>query len=306
MNVIVIFGATASGKSKVSIELAKLIDGEIISADSMQIYKGLNIGTAKVTLDEMEGVAHHMIDVVESTQKFSVSDYKEMATMAIKDILSRKRQPIICGGTGLYLDALIKNIDFESQPMESEVRKQLILEHLQHGNSYMHEKLKQIDPISAQNIHENNTKRVIRAIEATMLKGIPFSQQKENAVENKSEFEFKLYGLEVSRGKLYERINLRVVKMFRDGLENEVANLFENGLLSEITASQAIGYKEFVPYFEGGATLDEVKEKIKMETRRYAKRQNTWFKRYIEAKWIDCNVLSAKEAAEVILASNLQ
>ncbi len=299
--VLVVFGPTASGKSSVAIELAKLLNGEVISADSMQIYRDMDIGTAKVTTPEMQGIPHHLINVVDANQKFSVADFKKLAVEAISDILSRGKLPIICGGTGLYIDALIKNISFEEEPEESELRKSLFAEHKAKGNALMHSRLAKLDPDSAAAIHENNTKRVIRALEVTIQSGIPFSLQKERAISNPPEFDFRMFGLAHEREVLYERINFRVDLMFQQGLVEE-AKQFMNSHPAA-TSAQAIGYKELATYFSGAQTLDEATEKIKMETRRYAKRQITWMKRYSDAFWINCMNLSAAEiAAQIIKA----
>ena len=293
--VIVLFGPTASGKSSVAIELAKKINGEIISADSMQIYRGMEIGTAKVTPTEMQGIPHHLINIVDRSQNFNVADYKNLATNAIRDIFARGKIPIVCGGTGLYIDALIKNINFEVHTEHSILREELIELHQKNGNAWLHDKLKEVDPVSANLIHENNVKRVIRALEVSIKTGILFSEQKKIAIEKNSEFDFKLFGLRYPRNILYEKINIRVDQMFENGLLKEARDLYKHDLIETTTALQAIGYKECNDFFSGNKNLEEVIEKIKMETRRYAKRQITWFNRYLETIWIDCDELSKKE-----------
>ncbi|MEI6738330.1 MAG: tRNA (adenosine(37)-N6)-dimethylallyltransferase MiaA, partial [Pseudomonadota bacterium] len=216
--VCVLFGPTASGKSSVAIALAHLLGGEVISADSMQLYRGLDIGTAKVTQKEMQGIPHHMIDILEPSQKFSVAEFKSQALLVIADILARGKTPVVCGGTGLYLDALLRNISFDETPQESPLRADLFAEHAQKGNAWMHAKLEALDPASASAIHANNVKRVIRALEVTLQTGISFSKQKQTAVELPSPYQFQLFGLVHKREVLYARIDTRVDLMFAQGL----------------------------------------------------------------------------------------
>ncbi|MEI6131569.1 MAG: tRNA (adenosine(37)-N6)-dimethylallyltransferase MiaA [Bacillota bacterium] len=301
--VIVIFGPTASGKSSVAVEVAKALDGEIISADSMQIYRGMNIGTAKITNSEMNDVPHHLIDIVDPSENYSVADFKSSAETVIKDIFARRKTPVICGGTGLYIDALVKNISFETNNVDYTLRNELFQQHSEKGSAWMHDVLEKLDPDSAKVIHENNVKRVIRAIEVTTQTGIPFSKQKNIAVSQPSKFDFLMFGLARNRENLYARINERVEMMFEAGLETEYLKLSEGVGNPSFTSTQAIGYKELDEYFAGRQTMQEAKEKIKMETRRYAKRQITWFKRYTEALWIDCDNLTTREISKQILNS---
>lgn len=278
---LIIGGATASGKSQLAIKLAKKFNGEIISADSMQIYKDMNIGTAKITAKECDGIKHHLIDIVEPNQSFSVSEFKEKAQNIIQNLKIEGKLPIIVGGTGLYINALIYDYNLSEQNLK--LRDELNLEYQQNGIDYMYEKLTKLDPISAKTIHKNNIKRVIRALEVflTTNKSISDKQDKKNSVPH------LLYAINYDRQTLYERIDLRVEKMFRFGLVDEVKGLIEKGINFDMQSMQAIGYKEFRDYFNGRITLEDTKELIKKHSRNYAKRQETWFKRIESCKWLN-------------------
>ena len=282
--ILVLAGPTAVGKTELSIRLAKALNGEIVSTDSMQIYKGMDIGSAKITEEEMQGVKHHMLDVVEPDKAFSVADYKEMAEKAIKDILSRGKLPILTGGTGLYINALTCNMNFTESEKDDEYRNQLNKLMDEEGPEYVHNMLKEIDPISYEAIHPNNRKRVIRALEVYKLTGKPFSSYNAGDDLYKSKYDVYYYVLNMDRAKLYERINKRVDLMLENGLVNEAKDVLSSKL--SFTSIKAIGYKELLPYFNGEKTLDECVEKLKMETRRYAKRQITWFKRDLDIDWL--------------------
>ncbi|HKK95824.1 MAG TPA: tRNA (adenosine(37)-N6)-dimethylallyltransferase MiaA [Anaerovoracaceae bacterium] len=296
VNVYVITGPTASGKTKVAIELAKKLGGEIVSCDSMQIYKKMDIGSAKPTEDELNEVKHHLIGVIEPTENFTVAKYQSMALDAIDDIVSRGKIPIVAGGTGLYLNALLFDMDFAARPDNSKRRNEL---EAMTGET-LYEYLKEIDMEATNRIHKNNTKKVIRAIEAAELgnKVKPLNDCKDRC----GLYNFKLYALNWDREKLYERINTRVDKLIELGLVEEVRNLFKEGLNCENISMKGIGYKEIIEHIEGGLTLEEAVYLIKRNTRRFAKRQITWFKRYEDMTWIDVDEpMSANDIVEKIL-----
>lgn len=284
--VIVVCGPTASGKTAVGVELAIRLGGEVVSADSMQIYKGLAISTAKPTYEEMKGIPHHLMDFLEPDEPFSVADYVKMARECISDIRSRGKLPIIVGGTGLYINSLIDNISFDHIVSDDNLRKKLEAEASEMGKEHMHEKLRSLDPEAAERIHPNNIIRVIRAIEMCLLSGKSGSENREESRKNESPYEPCMIGLTCfDRQVLYDRINRRVDKMLDEGLEAEVRAVYEKYKLR--TAFNAIGFKEMIPYFEGECSLEEATDKIKQESRHYAKRQLTWFRRDVRITWAD-------------------
>lgn len=281
-----VVGPTASGKTDYAIKLAAENGGEVVSCDSMQIYRHMDIGTAKPTKEEMNGIPHHMIDVAEPWENFSVAKFARMARECIEDVLSRGKVPILCGGTGLYFDSVINNIDFKESESDPEYRRELELLAERHGNEYVHNMLKKIDPQSAENSHPNNLKRVIRALEIYKITGVTKTQlDKESRRERL--YDAEIFGMLREREELYSRIDRRVDIMMQQGLLSEVENLLGMGLNPNSTAMQAIGYKELVEYLNGDCTLDEAVDKIKLFSRRYAKRQMTWFKRNKEIKWLN-------------------
>jgi len=285
--VIVILGPTASGKTKLSIELAKDIDGEIVSADSMQIYKYMDIGTAKPTEEEKQGIKHHLIDEITPDEEFSVARFQQLAVKYIDDIINRGKIPIVCGGTGLYIDSLIYNIEFGDTICDWELRERLRKEALEKGNEYLHNKLKEIDPEAAEKIHMNNVKRVIRAIEVYTYTHKTISMLQKESRNNPSKYKFYVFGLSMGREKLYERINQRVDRMIEKGLVQEVKKLMEMGYDKSTIAMQGIGYKEILSYLRGEISFDEAVYLLKRNTRRYAKRQFTWFNRMKDVHWIN-------------------
>ncbi|MBO5060900.1 MAG: tRNA (adenosine(37)-N6)-dimethylallyltransferase MiaA [Clostridia bacterium] len=280
---IVIAGPTASGKTSLSIQLAKRLDGEIVSADSMQIYKYMNIGTAKPTDEEKEGIPHHMMDFLEPSVNFSVADYCEMAHGVIADIHARKKMPIIVGGTGLYIDSLVNNVDFGETDTSHEIRAELEEVAKRCGNEAVHQMLAEIDPETAAKYHPNNVRRIIRAIEFYRVTGQTISEHAEE--EKQSRYDAVWFCIDWDREVLYDRINRRVDIMAADGLIDE-ARMLLSGYSKDCTAMQSIGYKELCDYFDGKQSLDEALEQIKMNSRRYAKRQITWFKRNKEIHWL--------------------
>jgi len=289
--VLVIVGPTASGKTALSIELAKAYNGEIISADSMQIYKGMDIATAKPTVEEMQDIPHHLISFLDSDKAFSVADYVTLANTKIEEVIKRDKLPIIVGGTGLYVSSLIDNIKFDDTCSNSQIRNRLLEIAKEKGNKFLLENLFEIDPETAETLHENNLSRIIRAIEVFEMTGVKLSEHKINSRLHESPYNFCIIGLDFNdRENLYKRINKRVDLMIEQGLVDEARNIFENSQLK--TAHQAIGYKELIPYFENNSTLEECVEILKQQTRRYAKRQLTWFRREERINWviIDNNV----------------
>jgi len=286
---IIITGPTASGKTSLSIELAKTIGGEMISADSMQIYRSMDIGTAKPSIEEQQGIPHHLINIACPTQDFNVVLYCEMAKKCIKEITSRGKIPIIVGGTGLYINSLVYNIHFTETKEDPELRKELSQLATENGNQYIHDILATMDPAAAVEIHPNNVKRVIRAIEVFKLTGIPRSINLENSRKISSEIDFLVIGLDMERSLLYERINQRVENMISDGLVDEVKSLLENHSPLSKTAVQAIGYKEIIDFLNGSFSLEECKEIIKRNSRNYAKRQMTWLKKLDDINWLSLN-----------------
>ena len=283
---VILTGPTAVGKTELSIELAKRLNGEIISADSMQVYKHMDIGTAKPTADEMKGVKHHMIDIIEPNESFSVARFSEMARECIDDILLRGKMPVLCGGTGLYFDSTINNINFIQMDTDEEYRKYLESAAKEFGNEYVYKILKRVDEESAESIHPNNLKRVIRALEIYKTTG---KKKSELDKEQLSEplYEPEITGLMRDREVLYDRINKRVDIMMEKGLVEEVSELIKMGIDTEATSMQAIGYKEIIEYLDGKTSLSDAVDKIKRESRRYAKRQLTWFKRNEKIHWIN-------------------
>ena len=283
---IILTGPTAVGKSELSIKLAKAINGEIISADSIQVYKELNIGSAKIMPEEMQGIRHYLIDVLKPTEDFNVFIFKKMAKEAIEDIISRGKIPIIVGGTGFYIQSIIYDIDFDEED-NSKIRLELEELAREKGNDYIHGELAKVDKASAMKIHPNNTKRVIRALEYYRLNNKPISLHNETERAKEAVFDAKYFVLNDKRELLYERINKRVDKMIQLGLVEEVSSLLDKGLDSSYNSMQGIGYKEIVEYLDGKCSLDEAVDNIKKNTRHFAKRQLTWFRREENVNWIE-------------------
>ncbi len=284
--VIVIAGPTASGKTDLAIELALRINGEIISADSMQIYREMNIGTAKPTMEERKGIPHHMLDIVDPDEEFSVAQFQQGAKKCIKDILSRGKVPIVAGGTGLYINALVYNITFSETITDWNYRNQLQNIAREQGPEALHALLQEVDPISAENIHPNNVKRVIRALEVYETTGKPISLHQLESRQKKPEYDYKIFGIEVERDVLYRRIESRADKMLEMGLYEEVENILKKGYSPDLVSLQGIGYKEIIMAILGKCTLEEAVDKIKLNTRHLAKRQMTWFRKTENLKWM--------------------
>ena len=285
--IIAVAGPTASGKSALALELCKRLGGELVSLDSMQIYKGLDIGTAKPTKAEQAEVRHHMIDICDPREKFSAADFAERAHGVIADIRSRGKRVLLCGGTGLYLDTVLGRLDFGEIESNEKLRRDLIAFAEKNGADALYERLVKIDPQAAEKIHPNNVRRVARAIEIYELTGKTKTEHDREAISD-SPYDSLIIGLDYNdREVLYSRINRRVDLMIDAGLETEVRSLLSEGLLSaDSTAGQAIGYKEMLGYIAGEYTLEDAIEKIKLGTRRYAKRQLTWLRRNPEINWL--------------------
>ena len=302
---IVVCGPTASGKTSLSISLAKKFNCEIVSADSMQIYKGMDIATAKPTLEEQDGIKHHLIDFLEPNESFSVAGYVKLASECISDIYSRGKIPLVCGGTGLYISSLVDNVAFGGSGASYELREELLSIANNKGAEELLKILSEFDPETAQKLHPNNVTRIIRAIEVYKLSGITFTESLENS-HRESPYSACFIGINFQdRQKLYDRINLRVDEMMKQGLLEETEKVFLDKTLA--TSRQAIGYKELLPYFNGEASLSEAVERLKMSTRRYAKRQLTWFRRDERINWVypDISKNIFDDASEIIIKSGI-
>ena len=276
--ILVVCGPTASGKTALSAELAKIYGGEVVSADSMQIYTDMDIASAKPTAEEMQGIPHHLIGFLDPKQSFSVADYVKLCDNCVRDIISRGKIPIICGGTGLYISSFKDNITFDDSRQDFEFRREMQKFAEEHGNSALLEKLREVDSETANSLHANNVGRIIRALEVYHTTGHTMSQAKALSREKPSPYDFITLSLEFEdRNLLYDRINRRVDEMVRRGLVEEARKCFEQP--DRPTAAQAIGCKELYPYFRGERSLEECIEEIKLRTRQYAKRQMTWFRR---------------------------
>lgn len=280
--ILIIAGPTGVGKTNLSIQLAQKLNGEIISSDSMQIYKGMDIGTAKITEEEMQGIPHHLIDVISPLEKFTVFDFKQRSEILIKEITSRGKLPMVVGGTGLYINTLLYDMDFNDSKEDPQYRKELWDYYNKFGEDALYERLLEVD--KKTKIEKGNTKRIIRALEIYKTQGTiqVFDQMKE-----RQDIDPTIVILTRNREELYQNINMRVDKMLEEGLLEEVRFFYERGLDDKYQSMKAIGYLQLIRYFQGVYSFDEAVEKIKQESRRYAKRQITWFKRYNNAIWID-------------------
>ena len=290
---VAIIGPTASGKTSLSIELAKIFGGEIVSADSMQVYKNMDIATAKPTEDEMAQIKHHLIGFLDTDENYSVAKYKLDAMNSMAEICSRKKLPIIVGGTGFYIDTLIKNTEFIDYE-KSDIRDKLFERAEKEGIDVLYRELERIDSDTAKRLHINDEKRIVRALELYYSTGKTITQQTEDSHMNESEYEWCVIGLTArDRQYLYDRINLRVDIMLQQGLLKEARDFFESDKSG--TSAQAIGYKELKDYFDNKKTLEECVEKLKMETRRYAKRQLTWFRRNENIHWLEIDCFTGED-----------
>ena len=286
---IILTGPTAVGKTALSIGLAKAVNGEIISADSMQVYRKMNIGTAKIEQSEMQGVRHHLIDILDPSEEFNVVLFKRYALEAMEDIYSRGKIPVIVGGTGFYIQALLYDIDFEDNDNNMSYREELQRLAAEKGNSYIHDMLSKVDPESAEKIHENNVKRVIRALEFYRKTGMKISEHNETEAQKESPYNFEYFVLNDDRSKLYDRIDRRIDIMLEQGLEAEVRQLVSEGYSRDLVSMQGLGYKEIIDYIQGRCSFDEAVYTLKRDTRHFAKRQITWFKREKQVTWVNKN-----------------
>lgn len=284
---IILTGPTAVGKTELSIKLAKAVNGEIISADSIQVYKYMDIGSAKVTKEEMDGVKHYLIDVLDPTDEFNIYVFKKMATEAMEEIYAKGKVPIIAGGTGFYIQSILYDIEFAEEEGDRTYRHQLEEKASLEGVSVIHKLLEEVDPKSAAQIHENNLKRVIRALEYYHETGQPISEHNEEQRQKISPYNFRYYVLNMDREKLYERINLRVDIMLENGLLDEVKKLKDMGYSDDLVSMQGIGYKEIRQYIDGKCIYEEAVDTLKKNTRNFAKRQLTWFRREEDVTWLN-------------------
>ena len=284
---IILTGPTAVGKTKLSIALAKAVNGEIISADSMQVYQYMDIGSAKIKKEEMQGVPHYLIDVLKPEEEFHVVRFQEMAKQAMEEIYAKGKIPILTGGTGFYIQAVVKDIDFSENTEKSEIRSRLEQLAKDKGREYLHQKLLEVDPDSAQKIHANNVKRVIRALEYYELTGEKISLHNEREAAKESPYCYAYFVLNDLREKLYQRIDARVDEMLKEGLVQEVEKLSRMGYTRNLVSMQGLGYKEILAYLEGECSLEEAVYILKRDTRHFAKRQITWFKREPDVIWVN-------------------
>ena len=284
---IILSGPTAVGKTSLSIELAKRINGAIISADSMQVYKHMNIGSAKIMPEEMDGVKHYLIDELEPSEEFNIVVFQQKAKAALEEIYANGQIPIVAGGTGFYIQSLLYDIDFENQDCDEVLREELENLAKEHGNEFLHAKLKEIDPVSAEKIHANNVKRVIRALEFYHLTGKKISEHNETEQQKPSPYNFAYLVLTDDRENLYHRIDMRVDLMLERGLVEEVQILKDMGYHRNMVSMQGLGYKEILDYLDHKCTLEEAVYVLKRETRHFAKRQLTWFRRERDVIWFD-------------------
>lgn len=284
---IVLTGPTAVGKTKLSIALAKAVNGEIISADSMQVYRYMDVGSAKITPDEMDGVPHHLVDVLEPTEDFNIVLFQQLAKKSMEEIYSKGRIPILVGGTGFYIQAITRDIDFTQSEQDDSYRKELESLAAEKGSSFLHDMLASVDPKSAEDIHENNVKRVIRALEFYKQNGTRISEHNEEQKEHVSPYNLAYFVLNAPRPLLYERIDARVDEMLKNGLVEEVKTLQRMGCHRGMVSMQGLGYKEILAWLEGEYPYDEAIRILKRDTRHFAKRQLTWFRREGEVTWVD-------------------
>ena len=292
---IVLTGPTAVGKTSLSISLAKAVNGEIISADSMQVYKKMDIGSAKIRSEEMQGIPHYLVDVLEPEEEFHIVKFQQMAKKAMEDIYSRGKIPILVGGTGFYIQAVTKDIDFTEAQQENDYRKELEALAEEKGGEHLHEMLRKVDPVSADAIHAHNVKRVIRALEFYHQNDSPISAHHEEQKQHESPYNLAYFVLNMPRELLYERIDLRVDQMMKEGLLEEVSRLKEEGCHRGMVSMQGLGYKEILAYLDGEYPLEEAVRVLKRDTRHFAKRQLTWFRREQELTWVNKDQFSYQE-----------
>ncbi|MGN0149642.1 MAG: tRNA (adenosine(37)-N6)-dimethylallyltransferase MiaA [Clostridia bacterium] len=300
IRLVVVAGPTASGKTALAIDLAKRLNGEIVSADSMQIYKYMDIGSAKPDEEERNAVPHHLIDFLEPDEEWSVADYTEAAHRVIAEIASRGKTPVMAGGTGLYINSVVNDVSFGEIDTDYEIRAELQQLADEKGNEALIEMLREFDPVSAKRLHPNNVRRVIRAIEFYRVTGVPISRHQEMTQQTQSRYEPVMFLINWEREVLYDRINRRVDMMIENGLLNEVKMLMDMGYTKELNSMKGIGYKELIDYFNGECSLEEAVDLIKQSSRRYAKRQLTWFRRDDRIHMLDANKNVTEEAMKIL------
>ena len=288
-------GPTAVGKTDLSIDLAKAVNGEIVSADSMQVYKYMDIGSAKIKPEEMKGIRHHLVDAIEPDEDFNVVRFQKMAKAALDEIYKNGKIPIVTGGTGFYIQALLYDIDFEDTKEDTSYRNSLEALAEEKGCEYVHKMLEEVDKKAAMEIHPNNTKRVIRALEYFKETGRPISEHNEEQRRKDSPYQFVYFVLNRARATLYDRINLRIDQMLEAGLLDEVKSLAEKGYTKDMVSMQGLGYKEILAYLDGEMTMEEAIYILKRDTRHFAKRQLTWFKREKDVTWIDLDTFQSRQ-----------
>lgn len=293
---LILTGSTAVGKTALSIGLAKALNGEIISADSMQVYRHMDIGTAKINKEEMQGIQHYLIDVLEPTESFNVALFQKMCKEAMDEIYAKGKLPIIVGGTGFYIQSVLYDIDFSKTDIDENFRKELEQFAKEYGEQALHQRLREIDPASAMAIHPNNVKRVIRAIEYYRQTGERISEHNEEQKRKESPYDFLYYVLDLPRETLYERIDARVDMMKEQGLVHEVKNLLAMGCTADMVSMQGLGYKEMIDALEGRDCIEHAFERVKQETRHFAKRQLTWFRREKDVTWLDKAAFDSEDA----------
>lgn len=301
---IIIAGPTACGKTSVSVELARLIGGEIISADSMQVYKYMDIGTAKIMPDEMQGVRHYLVDELEPDEEFNVAVFKNKAKAYIEQIHSRGKMPVMVGGTGFYINAVVYDNDFSQDCSDDTVRKELEAYLEQNGKEALYARLKSVDPVACETIHINNTKRVIRALEFFEITGEKISEHNKTEKEREPFYDAKIFVLNMNRERLYNRIDKRIDLMLEQGLVDEVKRLYPR-YDRNLVSMQGLGYKEIIAYLEGECTLDEAVYILKRDTRHFAKRQLTWFKHQCSGIWVDMDKFNDSKSAAEFIAENI-
>lgn len=303
---LVIVGPTAAGKTDLAIQAAKALGGEIVSADSMQIYRYMNIGTAKPTLEERQGIPHHMIDIVDPDEEFNAALFQRGANAVIREIAGRGKLPILAGGTGLYVNSILYPMNFTDAVEDPEYRSYLNGLLGTRGNRYLHSLLEEVDPVTAARLHPNDSRRIIRAMEVYHVTGKTMMEYQQDFRNLEPVYDLMLYGLTMDRQRLYERINLRVDIMLDAGLVEEVRGLLEMGYTKDLVSMQGLGYKEIIPYLEGRASLEEATEILKMETRRFAKRQMTWFRRESRIHWLDTDQFNSRQDLCIWLTADVE
>lgn len=296
---VVLVGPTAVGKTEIAIEVAKKVNAEIVSADSMQIYRYMNIGTAKPTKEEQQGIKHHMIDIINPDEDFSAADFQLMANQSIEDINKKNKIPILTGGTGFYINSVCYNYTFSESERDDSFRQELEDQAQKYGKDFLHKKLESLDPVSSKKIHPNNLRRVIRALEVCIKTGKPFSYYEEKTKKQDTPYDLLMIGLTRPREELYQRINKRVILMIQQGLIEEVESLLKMGFDKNLNSMQGLGYRQIIDYLEQKISKDEATDLIARDTRRYAKRQYTWFLRDKNIIWYDVS----KEGKKKIVAN---